>query len=356
MDRRRFVGVAASIAAGLALSGCSDGQSRHSSSAATAGHAPAAARPQPTPIVERDLPGDRSWRVRSLGPQQAVEGYADKASILPGEDVGLHLSTTAATLRVSAFRVGWHRGAEARLVWRSGPIRGARQPPPSVDRATRTVHASWPRTSTVHTAGWPEGAYLLRLDTDSGHQRYIPLVIRSASAAGKTLLVHATATWQAYNTWGGASLYTGRDGTYGTRSFAVSFDRPYDADGADRFMVYERAAVVIAERLGIPLAYTTGIDIATDPRILRGAAAVVFLGHDEYWTPQQRDHVTRARDAGANLAFLGANTCYRRIRLDPAGRTVTCYKDSADQDPMYRTDPALVTTDFAPEELGSAQL
>lgn len=49
--------------------------------------------------------------------------------------------------------------------------------------------------------------------------------------------------------------------------------------------------------------------------MLDGARAVISLGHDEYWTPQQRDAVTKARDAGVNVAFLGANACYRRIRF-----------------------------------------
>lgn len=162
--------------------------------------------------------------------------------------------------------------------------------------------------------------------------------------------MHAVATWQAYNTWGGFSLYQGRDGAYGTRSLAVGFDRPYDGNGAVKFLVHERALVVLAERLGIPLAYTTGVDIHRDPGVLRGAAAVISLGHDEYWTPQQRRDVTRARDAGTNVAFLGANTCYRRIRLErgPGGadRTVVCYKTAYHDDPYLADRRDLVTTDF----------
>ena len=120
-------------------------------------------------------------------------------------------------------------------------------------------------------------AYLLRLDASNGHQRYIPAVVRSADGAGKTVIVHAPETWQAYNLWGGYDLYQGEDGSYGTRSLGVSFNRPYDGDGAVRFMVYERAFVVLAERIGIPLAYTTGTDIVRDPAVLRGATAIYSL-------------------------------------------------------------------------------
>ena len=51
------------------------------------------------------------------------------------------------------------------------------------------------------------------------------------------------------------------------------------------------------------------------------------------------------------MAFLGANTCYRRIRLalgadGITNRSVICYKTDVGQDPMYSADPALATTDY----------
>ncbi|TDC67578.1 N,N-dimethylformamidase beta subunit family domain-containing protein [Streptomyces hainanensis] len=264
------------------------------------------------------------------------------------------MSTTARRFRVSAFRVGWYDGREAELVWRSESVPGEEQREPRVHQITRTVQAGWRRSLDFGTEGWPEGAYLLRLDADHGHQRYVPLIVRSESGAGRTVLMHAPATWQAYNLWGGYSLYQGQDGSHEGRSKVVGFDRPYDRDGAEKFLVYERAAVVLAERLGIPLAYTTGIDVDRDPDVLKDATAVIVLGHDEYWTPRQRERVTEARDAGTNVAILGANTCYRRVRLEPGrlepenewGRSVACYKGSFAQDPHYPDDPHLVTTDF----------
>ncbi|MFE7571935.1 N,N-dimethylformamidase beta subunit family domain-containing protein, partial [Streptomyces sp. NPDC057539] len=301
--------------------------------------------------AERARPGSPDWRIRSAGPPEAVEGYTDRVSVLPGEEFGLYVSTTAPGFRVSAYRIGWYGGARARLVWRSGRIAGhAQRRRPLLIAETRTVRADWDRTALVRTDGWPEGAYLLRLDADNGHQRYVPLIVRSASAAGRTVLIHAPATWQAYNLWGGSSLYQGDDGAYATRSFAVSFDRPYDRSGAEKFLVYERALVVLADRLGLPLAYTTGVDVHLTPSVLRDATAAVSLGHDEYWTPEQRLHVTRARDAGTNLAILGANTCFRRIRLERgatgAVRTVVCYKTAYRDDPYLEAHPTMATTDF----------
>ncbi|WP_018540190.1 MULTISPECIES: N,N-dimethylformamidase beta subunit family domain-containing protein [unclassified Streptomyces] len=340
LDRRHFLGTATGIAAlATGLTGCdSPGGTPH-------GH-----RPADPLTAERTRPGSPGWRLRATGPPDAVEGYPDRVSVLPGEEFGLHVSTTAPGFRVSAYRVGWYGGAQARLVWRSDRLTGRPGPPPRLRADTRTVEAGWPRTTTVRTDGWPPGAYLLCLDADHGHQRYVPLIVRSAGAAGRTVLMHAVTTWQAYNAWGGRSLYHGPDGSYAARSLAVSFDRPYDATGAEKFLVYERALVVLAERLGLPLAYTTSVDVHRDPSALRGAAAVLSLGHDEYWTPEQRAHVTRARDTGSNIAFLGANACFRRVRLDagPGGPlcTVTCYKTDYRDDPRFAGHQAPPTHDF----------
>ncbi len=88
------------------------------------------------------------------------------------------------------------------------------------------------------------------------------------------------------------------------------------------FLTYERNVVKLAEYLtmekgGLDLAYVTSMDIDADPRLLDGASALVSMGHDEYWTPQERANVTAARDKGVNLAFLGANAMFRRTRLQP---------------------------------------
>ncbi|MER0482804.1 N,N-dimethylformamidase beta subunit family domain-containing protein [Streptomyces sp. Edi2] len=349
LDRRRFLGAAAVGAAGLAVgvtAGCGSTSGGGPGAGPTGGD-------QPDLAAERDRPGHPDWRIRSAGPPDAVQGYTDKVSVLPGEEFGLYVSTTAPGFRVAAYRVGWYRGAQARRVWHSDRVAGRRQRHPRLLPGTRSVRADWERTLRVRTDGWPPGAYLLRLDAEHGHQRYVPMVVRSARTTGRTVLMHAVATWQAYNAWGGYSLYRGADGGYGTRSLAVSFDRPYDTNGAGKFLVYERALVVLAERLGLPLAYTTGVDVHHDPSALRGATAALSLGHDEYWTPQQREHVTRARDAGTNLAFLGANACFRRVRLEPgpgpgpgqgqgsgsgasgALRTVVCYKTAYRDDPHF---------------------
>src|SRR5437879_4058030 len=83
---------------------------------------------------------------------------------------------------------------------------GRVQRPARISPATRMVTAPGRPSLTVSTAGWPPGAYLLRLHAASGAQRYVPVTVRSPSAAGKVVLVLGVTTWQAYNRWGGYDL------------------------------------------------------------------------------------------------------------------------------------------------------
>jgi hypothetical protein len=342
-SRRAFLGLGALGAVGAA---------------ASCGEPATQVRPPATPrtstgrrrVAENSLPGDRHWEIRHLGSADAIVGYAGAASVLTGEPFPLFVSTSSSGFRVRAFRLGWYGGDGARQVWQSGPLRGHRQNAPGLSGATNTVQTDWDPALEVPTDNWPAGSYLLRLDADSGAQRYVPVTVRSASTSGAVVLKNCVATWQAYNTWGGYDLYKGPGQSYASRSLAVSLDRPYNLNGADMFLTYERNVVKLAEHMGLPLAYVTGMDIAADPHLLDGASALISGGHDEYWTPGERANVTAARNAGVNLAFLGANAVFRRIRLDATrlgkSRLVICYKTDYTQDPLYGVDNALVTSDF----------
>jgi hypothetical protein len=351
-SRRAFLGMAAAfpVAAAVAVAAVKAAGSGRPEAAAHVKTARSV--PKRRVVSENDLPGDPNWPISHLGAPEAMVGYAGQYSVLPGEPVTLFASTTARSFTVSAFRMGWYNGDRARLVWKSGTVRGGRQRPYTVAPGTNTVQTDWGSSLTIPTDDWPEGSYLLRMDAESGAQRFAPATVRSAGTAGKVVLKNSTATWQAYNTWGGYDLYNGPGGLsdYDNRSLAVSLDRPFDLDGANLFLAHEQPLIELAERMGLPLAYVTSMEIATEPHLLDGASALFSLGHDEYWTPEERARVTAARNRGVNVAFLGANCCFRRTRLAPsslgANRQVICYKTSYTEDPLYGKDNALVTNDY----------
>jgi hypothetical protein len=297
------------------------------------------------------LAGTEGWQLTHPGPEHAIEGFTDRVSVAAGDPVRLFVSTTAAYYTVTAFRIGAYQDSDALAVWTSPPQPGTHQPPAVVQEPTHTVAAPWKPSSTIDTTEWPPGDYLLRLDADSNAQQYVPLTLRTASNAGRLVIVNAVTTWQAYNQWGGYSLYKGSDGRRETRSRAVSFDRPYQQamSGAGQFLQFELPAVRVAEHAGIPLGYATDVDLHTDPHLLDGARAVLTLGHDEYWSTAMRQAATAARDRGVNLAFLGGNEVYRHIRFadTPLGpnRLEINYK-SFGEDPASRTDPTEATPDW----------
>ena len=344
---RRAAGVAVALAVALLpVAACTGGSGPAGRDAApgSATSAPSAGgRPTaPFPVAENRLLGTSAWRIRDLGPADAIEGYADRQSVLPGQSFRLYVSTTAKSFRVDAFRFGWYSGHQARLVWESAPVPGQRQTAVSIAPGTHLVTAPWRPSMTIATTHWPAGSYLLRLDASSGAERYVPITVRSASTAGAVVILNDNTTWQAYNAWGGYSLYQGPDGLPSDRGYAVSFDRPYDQNGAGRFLFFDQATLALAERTGVPLAYETDVDIDQDPGILAGARAVISLGHDEYYSQAMRSALLTARDAGTNLAFLGANAIYRHIRFAAGDRVIICYKAAA-LDPLFGQDNADTT-------------
>ncbi|GAB2969302.1 hypothetical protein LWP59_13995 [Amycolatopsis acidiphila] len=296
--------------------------------------------------------GTPGWQLTHPGPEHAIEGYTDHTSVLPGRQVRLFVSTTAAHYTVTAYRMGGYRDSDALRVWQSPPQQGHVQAAPVVQHPTNTVVAPWQPSLTVPTDGWAPGDYLFRLDGDDNAQQFVPLTVRSPDNHGKIVIVNAVTTWQAYNQWGGYSLYNSPSGSKADRSRAVSFDRPYqarDMQGAGDFLYFELPLLRFAEQAGLPLGYATDVDLHADPHLADGAAAIVTLGHDEYWSTAMRQHVTAARDHGVNLAFFGGNEIYRHIRFQPTAlgpdRLEVDYK-SFDEDPDHLTNPLEATTEW----------
>jgi hypothetical protein len=310
---------------------------------------------------ENRRPGTSDWRI-AVNAYGGVEGYANRVSAKVGDSVTLYVTTTAKTFRVEAFRMGWYQGLGGRLVWRSADIRGRAQRAATIVAATRTVTTTWKPSLVVHVASdWLPGDYLLKLVSSTG-QSYVPLTVRDDASRAPLLFMNAVTTWQAYNDWGGHSLYFGPNSDTATRSTVVSFDRPYNwavlsggyppvdptaYEMCCGFVNTELGVVATIERLGLDVAYTTDIDVQEQPAQLLQHKALVSGGHDEYWSVAKRNAVEVARSKGVNLMFLGPNPVYWRIRTtaSPLGRDrLEVNYRVAKTDPLFGKDNAQVTT------------
>jgi N,N-dimethylformamidase beta subunit-like, C-terminal len=370
VDRRQFLfGAAAfvaAVAAGVAI-GVDDLEG--SGPARPRRARPAAAVPPTTtaPLVPADAlhaewvaeenakPGTGDWQITGVGEAGAIEGYASAVSAQQGETVTLHVSTRARSFHVEAYRMGWYGGTGGRLVWRSDDVPGTRQPAPTVTPGVNLVEAAWePSLSVPVDSTWPPGCYLLKLVAPAeGVQQWVPLTVRDDSSHSAFLMMNAVTEWQAYNEWGGYSLYFGRGRggrNFNNRGRIVSFDRPYDQPGgAGDFVGLEFPLVQLLEGRGYDASYMTSVDFHRRPDLVLQHRALLSPGHDEYWSKPMRDGAETARDRGVNLAFLGANAAYRQIRFEPSAlgpdRHQVCYK-SANEDPMRRVNPSVVTVNW----------
>ena len=133
-----------------------------------------------------------------------LEGYCFPRSATPGGSVPLHVSTDAAAFDVEVAR----EGATRDVVWRADAVRGTAHPMPDDASANG---CGWPVALDIPVAAdWRSGFYAVTLTAD-GERADAFLVVRPALGGPRAplILVLSTTTWNAYNDWGGPSLYTG---------------------------------------------------------------------------------------------------------------------------------------------------
>ena len=313
---------------------------------------------------ENERPGTPDWELVNPALQHEIEGYADAASAEPGGTIRLHVSSASPRFSVDVFRMGWYAGAGARRVLEFREMAGGKRAVPKPREGDGLIECNWPISCRVPVGtDWVSGVYLARLTgTGDGKQSFVPFVVREpirreATARRAPILVQVSVnTWQAYNNWGGKSLYDFN--SFGGRAMRVSFDRPYATSaeagrgaGAGEFLSVTHASPAAGweypfvrwiEKEGYDVAYATNLDLHADPSILGKRKALLVVGHDEYWTRLMRDNAERARDQGVNLGIFAANVCYWQVRCEPSStgvldRTLFCAKQ-ADKDPVANTE------------------
>ena len=179
-------------------------------------------------------------------------------------------------------------------------------------------------------------------------------------------------TWEAYNDYGGNSLYTctidcpsGNPLAY-KGAAAVSYNRPLDGDlktdsGESDPYYAEQQMIYWLEENGYDVSYTDGGTVDSTGALLKNHKVFVSSGHDEYWSPGQRANVAAALSAGVNLAFFSGNEMFWKTRWGPsidgsstAYRTLTSYKETHYNAQVDPQDPPTWTGSWADPRFQSA--
>jgi hypothetical protein len=296
--------------------------------------------PNPIP-AENALPGDPKWRSGSSVAEGVLDAYLSTDAAEANDAVHVRVNANPPQdVQISVYRLGWYGGAGARLLTQVQGTAPTQTPCP-LDVPTGLLECAWSDTASFTVGSdWVSGLYAVKVARPDGSRRILPLVVRDRRRA-EVYFVSAFNTAEAYNRWGGVSLYVDETGKIAKgRAYAVSLDRPWrETDGNGQMLRWEYYAARLLEREGYDVTYGTSLEFARFGNVLDGIGAVVSAGHDEYWTAGERDQVERGvKEGHTSLAYFGANGGYWRVRLEDGGdgaklRRIVCFKDDADLDP-----------------------
>jgi hypothetical protein len=314
-------------------------------------------------IVAENGSGRPSWssgfdfRLHRFDP--GLAGFATATSVDRNEPVELKLGSFGGPVMagLQVWRLGYYGGSGARLVTELPQVPVGPPPAPRFIAPFGLVDcSSWPVTTALPAQVTAvTGVYLVKVSWRDGRgadcDTHIPFIVRDDRRNRDVLVALPTSSWQAYNRWGGKSLYTyasngpgaggGEETVAGTgssgrsRAVKVSFDRPYSNVFADYNWVLrtEWPLIFWLEKMGYDVAYTDDLGLHAQPEQLRRdvTRALVIAGHNEYWTSAAMANVKAARDCGTSVLSFSANTAYWQTRLEESvsggpGRTLVCFK------------------------------
>jgi hypothetical protein len=347
-------------------------------------------------IAENCRPGNPSteWDVNGRG-DPSIQGFSTDISYNVGQTAQFKVLTNSSRYRVDIYRTGWYNGLGARLVATVRPSVPLPQTQPDCaidwsvrlyDCGTWGVSASWNIPADAMAGVYlarlvrEDGATTWRMDgSRSGGDRpasgphaygalglgrlrnplkepnasHIVFVVRDDASKADIVMQTSDPSWVAYNTYGLGNSYNGQNpGGDGSgrqlRANKVSYNRPLNnRPGVNQYLNAEFSLTRWLERNGYDTTYIAGMDTDRTPARLKNHKLFISVGHDEYWSADQRKAAEAARDAGVHLAFMSGNEVFWKIRYENSidgsntpKRTLVVYKEShSNQTELNETKP-----------------
>ncbi len=308
--------------------------------------------------AENCLPGNPSsqWDINGSG-DSSIQGFATDISFNQGQTVSFKVSTNATNYKLDIYRMGYYSGMGARLITTVSPSATLPQTQPAckTDSATGlldcgnwSTSASWtiPTTAT-------SGIYFAKVTRlDTGGASHVVFVVRNDSSHSDILFKTSDTTWEAYNDYGGANMYVGGPGPQGG-AYKVSYNRPFHTRVYEFYSwVFnaEYPMVRFLESNGFDVTYFSSLDADRFGSLILNHKTALSVGHDEYWSGNERANVESARAGGVNLGFFSGNEVFWKTRwensidgLSTPNRTLVCYKETHSNKVTDPLDPPIWT-------------
>jgi hypothetical protein len=292
------------------------------------------------------------WGYARATTVHGIRGVVSTGSLLPGQSIDLHVNSQVGAYTIKIYTLtGTFMAEVTGLPTDPSPL--------AIPRYAYRDGAQWPLVASFPIpSNWESGVYLARVEAlNPGYAAVdLPFVVRcpTPGSPNRILVVIDDGTYEAYNVWGGRSLYgnsvngpifTAPEASDGLAPYAfkVSFDRPYVNMFDDRIKWQEHEkpfAQWLAQR-GIGADWCTSRDLDLDVPSSE-YRLLVFLPHHEYWTIAMRNNVSAFTSAGGNVAYFAGNVCWWQVRYDYKNNQVVCYK-RAGFDPLLSSTPSLTT-------------
>jgi len=283
-----------------------------------------------------------------------IFGYAFPLSSCPGKDIHLYLGSL---YKGGTFKLKAHRKSDGvpEYVFDLGSVTVPKRDVP-IQRQWEGY--DWSPISLPIPKGTPSGLYYV--SDDNNTLDFMPwfIIKPERGIRAKVAIIVPVATQNAY---GLGPEVSERNNLYGlnwkvaNRAHRLSFLRPLEKNKINITSTLsgwidtqewkdEKGAIIPGNQFAD---YYCSLDLHEDPELLDPYALVILYGHDEYWSPEMRDHLENFIRRGGNVASFSGNTAHRQVgftsQSECPNAMMICYKDAqADPD----KDPHRVTGSF----------
>ena len=171
-----------------------------------------------------------------------------------------------------------------------------------------------------------DGYYLIILEDDLDNEFKFPIIINDNSKNSKIALLSPISTWNAYNSWGGKSLYN--NVVDSSSVYFVSTQRPNTLLQSGKHNIHIEANIFnwFENNYNVTIYPDNILDYY--PNILNDASIIILSYHCEYISSKTYNKlISLVENSEKSLISIGGNQVYWKVKWDSDFETMECRKD-----------------------------